>query len=310
MKQSAMMLGRLIDQLARVLAFLMILFTVPSFVMLMVIVFVGSFCHPLSLTEAINSHRFLFGLRYGRIWLLACGFTFVWLKWWLFPRKDECVLVPSGRFAAASKGFVAGLILSVLILSLLGLFWQTGFSSPIGSYTVCALTLLLSVGLMLFGLCFPLKEELRRRRWVDLALLCYVVMHFIVVPLVPRTGTFSSRIACDMVAGTWLTNRALPQSATDISLRVNAWSCFGGADWRCTVSESDFLTFAQENHYTLIDSAAGQDFDRDALKSVLPDGQAQPADFYLYYDSRWQHRGWVLLYDRTRHVLYGNYSSN
>lgn len=77
-------------------------------------------------------------------------------------------------------------------------------------------------------------------------------------------------------------------------------------DWKCQVSESDFLEFAYHSHWEIKDHVPeayryswSQSYDRQVL----------PSSFYYVFVPAVSNGGLNVLYDRENGMMYGSYSS-
>ena len=106
--------------------------------------------------------------------------------------------------------------------------------------------------------------------------------------------------------------QSFPPEAKNCIIRGNNGFGFGYF-WSCECPEEAFLRFASKNGYVL-QTEDSTDAEGRRLKDFLSFDmfreiglERTPASFY-YYNNRWPNGGgWTLVYDRSRHILYGNY---
>ncbi len=108
--------------------------------------------------------------------------------------------------------------------------------------------------------------------------------------------------------------QSFPPEAKNCHVRGNNGFGFGYF-WSCECPEEAFLRFTRKNGYAL-QREVSTDANGHRLKDYLfldmfrEIGLEHAPESFYYYNNRWPNGGgWTLLYDRKRHILYGNYGS-
>ncbi len=251
-------------------------------------------------------------------------FAFNLLRSWIFPK--DATLVPSGRVSSALKGGGIGLAAFLLLqLFVCPVFLPNAFLLA-SRYGLLILAGCVAAG-ALVGARHPLAREPKRRAWILSALLTFLPIYAPVFvaslvlssshALIKKDMHYSSRVLCDLALGTRTINKMLPKGATNISVDSRQYIIFRGMDWTCSVSEADFLAFAKENGYELAENDSGfnanpeTNHERVECYTLLELPKCKLPESYYFYNYCYRNfGGWTILYDRTKHILYGHYSSN
>ncbi len=265
--------------------------------------------------------------------LILTGAVLIPLMWFLgkqlkqqiFPSEGQALFVPSGRIASALKAAGIGLCLAICLHVLLRLVaYQSAFDSFIAKHL--PEVLLSAAGLFaVIGACHPLEKEPRGRLWIFTGVICaplilatlFSAFFFLHATFAEKSALCRDRVSCVAELGANFTNQILPKEATNISVEHRSGFISHHTIWTCTVSEADFLAFAKENGYELAENDsefnANPETNHERYEQhgflQLPENTL-PTSFYFYSFRYRNHGGWTILYDRTQHILYGDYSSN
>lgn len=125
--------------------------------------------------------------------------------------------------------------------------------------------------------------------------------------------------------GRFSLEKLMPETARDVHFIGSLPGMFPGGVWarfRCKASEAEFLEFAQRCDYPLstngfrnvrvTDGGAWSSDEqvRNWWGFECLDAESQPANFLSYWDGYSNGGGLVLVFDRDKHVLYGNFAGN
>ncbi len=245
------MIGRMIDEVARKVTAFATIFLLPT-------VICGVLLPGSGLNEALRdwSVFFVWG-----IWSVLCIGVFCFWKW-CFVRKATSVTIPLGRVRGAVKGFIVGCFF-ILILRGVGvnLYWGSQSNGPFATWLpLGCVWLVIVLGLMILGACFPLRQEPRRFWWIHLGLFWMILLcSLLCLNRIVGRGVVKmrSRAACARIVGEELTNQTIPVAATKVFAEKGVAHCkchqHRQLKWQCHVSEEAVRDFATANGYSLVE---------------------------------------------------------
>ena len=239
------------------------------------------------------------------------------LKTMLFPGREDTATVPSGRIAGMLKGIIIGASLPLAFQIIFSVLTLNAFSFSLLSLNFLWFILAFIVMIAIPAACFPLKEEPYRRSWIVTGLLCLPLLYLmssILIALIPSETHCRNRFMCDLALGTAFTDRLLPHNAQKVAVKHESRVIWTTVAWSCHVAEKDFQEFARCNGYQFAENDpyhnANPKTNHEKVdgSTLLP--LKQLPESYYFYSYRYRNNGgWIMLYDRKKQFLYGNYSS-
>ena len=235
------------------------------------------------------------------------------------PENQQTVYV--GRFCTARKFLLFALLVDIVLFCIL---WAFGCGFLHFKYAWLVF-LILPIGAIAWGIYKPeARDSQKFQIWLTFGIIVEVILFlflFFCFAITPRQINYSSNYYAPSnytLLPQPFIKQMLPEKSSDIEISGQTglgFSLGANINWRCRVSESDFLTFAKNNKYMLKENDpyynANPETNHERIdSSSLFQFKKLPESFY-YYNYRYRNNGgWTLLYNRINQTLYGQFSSN